>query len=629
MTLSINVITNQNNAGLTHDTKIFVKHLRHFSQKEPCTIQCVPYYAYETQHVDINVFFEIPNPLLCHYAKINILVVNQEWFYTSWGEYLTWFDEIWVKSVYAKDLLEAYLEDLPISRSRWPSIRYTGWTSMDMWHEPSAHVEGETTHSSKQVLHLAGVSPYKNTDALIQLWKAEWPVLYVVYNQDKLKIQEKSQDNIRYIRERLSQASLQKLMSRSSIHICCSCVEGYGHYIHEGLSTKALVITSDFPPMNSSVDSKWCVRVEKTTDMPYNLGERVELDKSHWIDTIQAALQLSPEELVDIGETNRLRFIEENRAFRNDFMKTMAQLKNRLDQLNFCEKLPVSARHDAKTLPSVSIVTITRNRSRFFPLMLQNYLGCDYPAEKLEWVIIEETTDQEDGVIRDLVSSAIKEHDAVMEKLQMSHDDNDDNEDNDALHAATRRHTLLRKIQVTCLEKGDYTLGYKRNLSVKKANYDIIACMDDDDIYMPRGLLLRLAYMEHYKKSCSYCTTLACFDIDKVISSISVPPHYHPPAARVSEATLLFTRDFWKERPFDEDVECGEGGAFIQNRYTSCVELSWKEVIVSLLHAFNTSNRSSAGDQSNGCHFQFSDELFEWLTHLHKDTEPASTTDSS
>ena len=41
-------------------------------------------------------------------------------------------------------------------------------------------------------------------------------------------------------------------------------------------------------------------------------------------------------------------------------------------------------------LPNVSILTITRNRKSYINLMLKNWNGFDYPRDKLEWIILDD-----------------------------------------------------------------------------------------------------------------------------------------------------------------------------------------------------------------------------------------------
>ena len=95
--------------------------------------------------------------------------------------------------------------------------------------------------------------------------------------------------------------------------------------------------------------------------------------------------------------------------------------------------------------------------------------------------------------------------------------------------------------------------------------------MDDDDIYPPRHALIKISYLLHYKKLCGFCTSIGCFHIKKLISTINVPPIEIPSEKRVSEATLCFYKSFWEDRPFlDSDIG-EEAGYFLKNRYHDCI----------------------------------------------------------
>ena len=41
-------------------------------------------------------------------------------------------------------------------------------------------------------------------------------------------------------------------------------------------------------------------------------------------------------------------------------------------------------------LPKISVLTLTRNRSTYVPLMLNNWYGFNYPKDKLEWIILDD-----------------------------------------------------------------------------------------------------------------------------------------------------------------------------------------------------------------------------------------------
>jgi hypothetical protein len=88
---------------------------------------------------------------------------------------------------------------------------------------------------------------------------------------------------------------------------------------------------------------------------------------------------------------------------------------------------------------------------------------------------------------------------------------------------------------------------------------------------------------------------------------------------RVSEATLAYTKEFFEEKGFDEEVRIAEGNTFIHGREQKCRELSPQEIIVSLVHPRTTSSRRApAGMEPNGCHFGFTDDLFTMLSKIGK-----------
>jgi hypothetical protein len=100
---------------------------------------------------------------------------------------------------------------------------------------------------------------------------------------------------------------------------------------------------------------------------------------------------------------------------------------------------------------------------------------------------------------------------------------------------------------------------------------------------------------------------------------MNVPPRQLPMSQRVSEATLVFTRAFWEERGF-EDVQIGEGDAFVRGREHMCREISPQDVIVSLIHPKNTSSRRAPEfKEPNGCHFGFNEKLFAMVSQIGED----------
>jgi hypothetical protein len=162
------------------------------------------------------------------------------------------------------------------------------------------------------------------------------------------------------------------------------------------------------------------------------------------------------------------------------------------------------------------------------------------------------------------------------------------------------------------------TIGQKRNFAISKAMYDVFVIMDDDDVYPENSVLHRVAMMmKEPAKECGFCTTIPCYDIVKYNSFMNVPPITLHMSERISEATMIFTRKFWEENKFAEDVNIAEGDAFIRGREHMCRELSPQEVIVSLVHPKNSSSRKAPDTKEpNGCHYGFNEKLFALVSEV-------------
>ena len=220
----------------------------------------------------------------------------------------------------------------------------------------------------------------------------------------------------------------------------------------------------------------------------------------------------------------------------------------------------------------VSIITLTYNRKEFLPLAKYSYLIQSYPEDKLEWIIVNDGESIEDELI------GIPN---------------------------------LKYIQLN--EKTD--IGEKRNIGIKNAMYDTICMIDDDDVYPNNSILERVAMLlKSPQKECVFCTTIPCYDIEKYTSFMNLPPITLEMSKRVSEATLCFTKKFWEERKFEGHIS--EGDAFIQGREQMCRELSPQEIIVSLVHSKNTSDRKTPEGEPNGCHYGFNEKLYALVSQI-------------
>ena len=607
--ITINIITYHNQYGLSNDVKILLDSLRMiFSKKFKITFNHVDFYKYFCPQADINIFLEIVNQLMIKYATHNLFIPNQEWFYKHWKPYLKDFDSILSKTTYTSTIFK------PLLQSR-QSLHEISWTSIDRF---KANVERDYT----TYLHLCGKSIYKNTQTVVDLWKPTYPKLVLVYSPKDVDLKPKSQENIVYITQRLPEESLIELMNRCPVHICCSAAEGFGHYINEAKSTKAVVVTVDAPPMNQLIYSKFGFLVKKTNrkSLKKTLGTRVSLDTANFTETIEKIIQMTN------NKTGQKQCQKLGQAARDSFMKTKKQFRQNMErvirpwlQKSLKTHTPTKSK-DSKNnhsknnhpkgyitnnpsdsnpsdtsigkqspekfrifsdseLPHISIATPTYNRKKLFQMAIYNFKNLDYPLEKVEWVIVDDSDSGE--TVEDILPKD--------ERIKYI--------------------SLPKKV----------TIGKKRNLCVEHCSNPYIVFMDDDDYYYPESVRRRISYLLESKKECVYCTSIACFHINKYISMINVPPHQLPFQERISEASLAFTKSFWEQQPFADHSRGGEAKEFLKGRFDNTQEVSWEQILVSLLHSRNTSHKELITDQPNGCHYGFSDELFLFITGLDSD----------
>jgi len=223
-------------------------------------------------------------------------------------------------------------------------------------------------------------------------------------------------------------------------------------------------------------------------------------------------------------------------------------------------------------LPNISVCIPTFNRSKFFKLILLNYNETNYPQDKIEWLILD--------------------------------DGNKNNED-----LIPKNKDNIKYIY----NKKKLNLGEKRNKLVQIAKNDIIVFMDDDDYYPSDSLKIRVNKLIKNNVNCVYCSTIPCFDINKFISYINYPPIDLPDQKRVSEATITFRKSHWKKNKFSNNKKKQEGFDIISDE---CLEINPENIIISLSHRGNMTNRKVPNIQSNGSHYGLNNDIFELITSI-------------
>jgi hypothetical protein len=257
---------------------------------------------------------------------------------------------------------------------------------------------------------------------------------------------------------------------------------------------------------------------------------------------------------------------------------------NLLEKLEAVSSQPQTLPPVLEDLPRISIVTLIYNRPAFFDLACHNLMISDYPKDKIEWIIVDDS-----------------DKDSNAEKIQ----------------AVINRSFAMKMIYVK-LDKR-HSVAEKRNIGVEKASADLVLMMDDDDHYPETSIRRRVAWLKHsWAPRCVCATTIACYDLVKGISAVNTPPLDLSLGKRVSEATLTFYKSWWAERPFSEEIQVGEGEGFIGGREQDVLEIPPQQIIVAFSHGTNVSSRRipSESDVKPGCFWGFPKEFLVFIHGL-------------
>lgn len=560
--MRVNIIGNhKKDTGVSQDVHILHGLIIHVLGKET-QIRHVPHFWPQCPEAEVNFFIEVINPSLFSYAAKNIWIPNPEWCYKTWEPYAKMVDEIWVKTHEAEKLFE-----------QWGvQVRYIGWTSIDK-------VFPEKKNYHKAIVPV-GKNIWRNPKPIIQAYMKikqvdpslynHLPELHIVHSIPLPPIPEEFQKKIKLHSEVMKERDYDDLLQECGLCICMSAAEGFGHAVNEAMSAGCILMLSPIDAFRELANEVLWVSNSKVTPHPYCLGNLEDVEIDSIIDALVVYSTSQFNWKTYRSKVVRAEYEDRHKQFVEKMSETLKNLFEGMTDYSLESKLPKE-----DDLPSVSVITITRDRRAFIPLAKYCFIAQSYPENKLEWVIVDDGKDQ----IKDMV-------------------------------------TDIPNVKYVLVDE-PLTIGAKRNLAIKNASHDVLVMMDDDDVYPNNSILARVAHMfAEPRKECLFSTTIPCYEIHQKKSFMNVPPITLPMCERVSEATLCFTRKFWEEGKFP-DKQIAEGDAFIRNREQMCREMSPEDVIVSLSHKKTTSSRKPpTGMEQNGCHYGFADELFTLVSEI-------------
>ncbi len=300
------VTTLNNGAGLQKDAELLKRLLEHYGYAVYLGGASPPLYNF--RQVDLVIFLELVCEPWFRYSKNFWFMPNSEWFWPCWEQFVPRFSRILCKTHHCHDLWTR-----KVGESR---CVYTGFEATDFYMPE--------VKKQKRFLHLAGKSSFKNTEAVVEAWRSgavSYPLTIVgacpaVANAVRPIT---GMSNVRYS---VRVPDVGMLLNEHQYHIIPAQMEGYGHALHEGLGCKAVVITSNKPPMDEFTG------IPKDLLVPTS-GQGVHcLAPLHFVKPVAVATAchkawtLTGAEIDKIGDEARAGFLSD----REDFHKRLAEV---------------------------------------------------------------------------------------------------------------------------------------------------------------------------------------------------------------------------------------------------------------------------------------------------------------
>jgi hypothetical protein len=567
-TPTIHIIYNKSNTfGLRQDAELLKKALAPMPVKEVDPLE-------PSSFCGIAIHLEVPVYSVMALANVNIFVINPEWWEDSWNAYLQKGDLLIFKC--------------QADRERFLESHTTSTASVVLpWTSPvpvSAFSALRASEKKNSCIWLIGGSKNKREAAehILPLWKEDWPHLDVYTTSPlSLSVEAKTQANVTVHVKDLSQEECRKIQAASPCHLIFSASEALSLCSLEGQAAGAFLIGNSLPTYTERFADSLSVYLTPSTLVPNNAGQK---------DTFTSLTQSDLQAAIDkfsVSNTSDVKRLQQS-----DFIRRYAEFRDCVKEI--VERYPNTVRPvrylSDEELPSISVVTLLYNRRKFVDLAIHNLLATDYPKNKIEWVVVED--------------SDITEEQAADKVLKFGRES---------------APLSVSYIPVPSTFKIKNSIGMKRNTGIMRAQHDIVLFMDDDDHYPPSSFRRRVSTLltHSWKPAAVVCSTIACYDLIHGISYVNTPPWNLPLKQRVSEATLCFRKSWWAAKEFPE-INMGEGEGFLEGRETDVVELQPQQIIVAMSHSANSSSRrigSRVGDKPY-CFWGFPKEFLKWLHGL-------------
>ncbi len=518
--------------------------------------------------LDVAIHLEVPYYSWMPWASTNYLLLNPEWYETeAWESYLKHLDGVIFRDRQSKERFQVRYPDVKTYFISW----CCGPDAVDTKSPQSMNLDDGF------VWFLAGSKNKRDAaQKMLPTWKSDWPKL-TVYTTKELDVSGSVGTNVEVKVQDLDPTARKRLAAWYPGHVCVSQAEAFGYTAAEAEANGAYMLINDLEVYSLDYAGNEYVKKFPTQKHEKGLASIATLDRFVWT-AETPTMELVRKQQKSLAQSRKDVCLERFGSFWS-FVKTQVKSKKASKPKHLP---PVLSQEDC---PPISIVTLLYNRRKFFDLACHNIMLSDYPKDKIEWVIVDDSDDPNESVSDRVIQVGLKAAPLTMVYVPFE-----------------------RKLPIS----------EKRNIGVKRSKNDIVLFMDDDDHYPETSFRRRVAWLiKHpWKPHCVACTTIACYDLLRGVSAVNTPPWNLPLKQRISEATLTFYKTWWDVQKFAFKVDVGEGESFLEGREEQVLELPPQQIIVAFSHKKNTSGRRiPADDAKPGCFWGFPKE---YLVYIHK-----------
>jgi hypothetical protein len=490
----------------------------------------------------------------------NFLVVNPEWYTSAWDAILPKFDRVILKDYTTEKRIPAKVK------------------SVIRWAHPPFKTDYPPATKDEFLWALAGSANKRAyVPILLPLWKETYPRLTIttVSPLDLSGVHIPS--NVEILVRNFEEEERIKFFGQFKGQVCCSRAEGFGYTAAETELFGAMTILNSLPPYVEAYSSDY-----RVSFLPSRMEGCFDLGAS------QGALEEALDVAMDSFSTYTVR---DSLSRRDKHPYRWHKFVEAWQDLVVPGERPAGLTHLPPILhpndcPPISVITLIYNRKKFFDLALHSMMISDYPKDKIEWILVDDSDDP-------------------------------NQQNSDRIIAVANSSAPLSMVYVPLAKK--LPVSEKRNLGISRAKSEIVLMMDDDDHYPETSFRRRVAWLTKHpwKPKVVSATTIACYDLVRGISAVNSPPMNIPVGQRISEATLTFYKSWWQAKKFPQGVVVGEGEEFLRGRELEYLEIPPQQIIVAFSHGQNVSSRRIPSEGiTPGCFWNFPPEFLEFIHNL-------------